>query len=36
MGLRAGERGFRVRLDSGAEVTLVREPSGCWYADAAL
>lgn len=36
MGLRAGERGFRVRLDTGAEVTVVREPSGCWYADSEL
>lgn len=28
------EIGFRARLDSGAEITLVRERSGRWYADA--
>ena len=27
------ERGFRIRLDSGAELTLVRESGGFWYAD---
>lgn len=27
------ERGFRVRLASGAEITLLREPGGFWYAD---
>jgi hypothetical protein len=27
------ERGWRVRLDSGKELTLVREPGGFWYAD---
>jgi hypothetical protein len=27
------ERGFRCRLRSGAEMTLVREPAGTWYAD---
>ena len=27
------ERGYRARLASGAEVTLVREPGGNWYAD---
>ena len=30
------ERGWRVRLENGAEVTLVREPGGHWYADEAL
>jgi hypothetical protein len=29
------EAGFRVRLESGAEVTLVREAGGFWYADEA-
>lgn len=33
MGLRARERGFRVRLETGAELNLVREPGGRWYAD---
>jgi hypothetical protein len=33
MGLNARERGFRVRLSSGIELTLVREPGGCWYSD---
>jgi len=33
MGLPARERGFRVRLAHGTEVTLVREPGGAWYAD---
>jgi hypothetical protein len=27
------ERGYRCRLRSGAELTLVREPAGIWYAD---
>jgi hypothetical protein len=27
------ERGYRCRLRSGAELTLVREPAGMWYAD---
>ncbi len=27
------DRGYRCRLRSGAEVTLVREPAGVWYAD---
>jgi hypothetical protein len=27
------ERGYRCRLRSGAELTLVREPAGTWYAD---
>lgn len=33
MGLATRERGYRVRLRSGAELTLVREPGGHWYAD---
>jgi hypothetical protein len=33
MGLRAREKGFRVRLETGAELNLVREPGGRWYAD---
>jgi len=33
MGLDRGERGFRVRLASGVETTVVREPGGAWYAD---
>ncbi len=28
-----GERGYRARLTSGAELTLVREPLGRWYAE---
>jgi hypothetical protein len=31
--LERGELGYRVRLPKGAEVTLVREPFGLWYAD---
>jgi hypothetical protein len=27
------EKGWRVRLNTGLEVTLVREPGGSWYAD---
>lgn len=27
------DRGYRCRLRSGAELTLVREPAGTWYAD---
>jgi dihydroneopterin aldolase len=27
------ERGYRCRLRSGAELTLVREPAGTWYSD---
>jgi hypothetical protein len=27
------DRGYRCRLRSGAEMTLVREPAGIWYAD---
>ena len=30
------EQGWRVRFETGAEATLVREPGGTWYADAAL
>jgi hypothetical protein len=30
------ERGWRVRLENGAEVTLVREPGSHWYADEAI
>ncbi len=30
------ERGWRVRFETGAEATLVREPGGTWYADAAV
>jgi len=33
VGLLAGERGFRVRTPTGAEMTLVRERHGHWYAD---
>jgi hypothetical protein len=36
MGLARGERGYRVRLESGVEVTLVREPRGFWYSDEPL
>jgi hypothetical protein len=32
-GVAANERGWRVRLDTGLETTLVREPGGRWYAD---
>lgn len=32
-GLSRRERGWRVRLESGGEATLVREPGGAWYAD---
>jgi hypothetical protein len=35
VGLASRERGWRVRLDTGVEVTLVREPGGFWYADEA-
>jgi len=31
--LARGELGFRARLAGGAELTLVREPLGSWYAD---
>jgi predicted regulator of Ras-like GTPase activity (Roadblock/LC7/MglB family) len=33
VGLRRRERGWRVRLESGKELTLVRELGGFWYAD---
>jgi hypothetical protein len=33
VGLRRREKGFRVRLESGKELTLVRELGGFWYAD---
>jgi hypothetical protein len=32
-GLARRERAWRVRLDTGAEATLVREPGGMWYSD---
>ena len=32
-GVAHNERGWRVRLDTGLEATLVREPGGRWYAD---
>jgi hypothetical protein len=32
-GVAPNERGWRVRLDTGLEATLVREPGGRWYAD---
>jgi len=33
MGLASGERGYRVRLANGVELTVVREPGSGWYAD---
>ncbi len=36
VGLGRGERGFRVRLPSGFETTVVREPGGVWYAEEPL
>lgn len=33
VGLRPSEQGFRVRLPSGVEAVLVREPLGRWYSD---
>ena len=33
VGLKRTERGFRVRLSSGAEMLLVRERMGRWFAD---
>jgi predicted regulator of Ras-like GTPase activity (Roadblock/LC7/MglB family) len=33
VGLRPREKGFRVRLPSGAEMTLIRERFGRWFAD---
>lgn len=35
-GLQPRERGYRVRLSSGKEVTVVREAGGFWYADEPL
>lgn len=35
-GLQPTERGYRVRLSTGKEVTLVREAGGFWYADEPL
>ncbi len=32
-GLPAGERAFRVRLETGAEVLLLRERGGAWYSE---
>lgn len=34
VGLRGRERGYRVRVVGGGELTLVREARDCWYADA--
>jgi hypothetical protein len=36
VGLRRGERGYRVRLENGMELMLVREPLGAWWADELL
>lgn len=36
VGLVHRERGFRVRLQNGNEVTLLREPLGRWWSDATL
>jgi len=36
LGLGRRERGFRIRLASGPEITLVREPGGFWYAEERL
>lgn len=33
VGLTRGEHGFRIRLASGPEITIVREPGGHWYAE---
>lgn len=35
-GLRPGERGWRVRLPTGVEATVIRDGGGHWYADEAL
>ncbi|HMI89506.1 MAG TPA: roadblock/LC7 domain-containing protein [Polyangiaceae bacterium] len=32
-GSRGGEKGYRCRLEGGAEITLVREPTGVWFVD---
>jgi hypothetical protein len=34
--LTRGERGWRVRFETGMEVTLIREPGGFWYSDEPL
>ena len=36
MGLKRGERGFRVRVTTGLETTVIREPGGAWYAEDAI
>lgn len=36
VGLKKSERGYRVRVDTGAELNLVREPLGHWWADGAI
>jgi hypothetical protein len=36
VGLTRRERGYRVRLENGAEVSLVREPLGMWWSDEQL
>jgi hypothetical protein len=36
VGQKGRERGYRVRIDTGAELTLVREPGGFWYTDEPL
>lgn len=36
VGRRERERGWRVRFETGLEVTLVREPGGFWYSDESL
>jgi hypothetical protein len=36
VGLRAREVGYRARLPTGAEITLIREPLGRWYSDTSI
>lgn len=36
VGLKRGERGYRVRLESGMEMMVVREPLGAWWCDEVL
>lgn len=36
VGLKRGERGYRVRLQSGMEMMVVREPLGAWWCDELL
>lgn len=36
MDLDEGEKGFRVRTETGRELTLVREITGCWFCDMRL